>query len=313
MATEVESPVGYVHNISWNPEGSLLAINAGTDSLTLWNTGTAELQAFDFKASNRDHGVSISPSGTRIAAKTVDGIVIWDTRTGHYQTWDLERPYVMSWCPESMLLAAVCFRDNGLVRIFNADNGEQKSLEGHRSHSHSLAWSPDGSLLASGGGPGEGEIRIWNIGTGKCDEVLSGNRSMIKTLAWSPDGKRLAAGSEDNSIRLWAPYTDNNPRMLSGHISQVQSVAWSPDGQRLASTGRGNRLIVWDPVTGLEAFSIDCAVNVFDGGIVRWSPDGHTLAVISEGRVKILDAGPGYAAEKERLRHQDSDGTSNPE
>ena len=314
MTTGLESPIGYVESILWNPEGDLLAMSAEEGTLTLWNTGINELQAFNFEGSDRAHEVSMSPNGKRIAAKTVDGIGIWDIETGHYQIWDIARPYVMSWCPKSTRLAAVCFQDNGLVRILNADNGEQKSLEGHRSHSHSLAWSPDGTLLASGGGPGEGDIRIWNARTGLCELVLSGNRSRKSALAWSPDGKkRLAAGSEDNSIHLWDPYTAGNPRILSGHISHVQSIAWSPDGERLASTGRGNRLIVWDPETGLEAFSMECPINALDGGTVRWSPDGRALAVISEGTVKILDANPGYAAEEERLRRRDFVSTSQPE
>lgn len=296
MERDAVSPIDEAHGIFWKPNGQLLAVNAGTDTVRILNMSTNELREIDYESSGNFNAVLISPDGERLAAKTAEGISIWDLKTGKHQSWRLDRPYIMAWCPESKLLAAVAFQDNGRVRLFDTESrSERPHFQGHKSHTHALAWSPDGSKLASGGGPGEGEIRIWNVRDGNCLKEIPGGQAGIKTLAWNVDDC-LASGDEDSNVNLWDPNTGQKIKILTGHLSQVQSVAWSPDSQRLASTGRENRLIIWDPESGLEAFSMNLPVNPRNGA-VSWSPDGRSLAVLSEGRVRILDAGPGYAEE----------------
>ncbi|MCR9293951.1 MAG: protein kinase [bacterium] len=295
----------YANCIFWNSQGSPLAISAEADTFQIRNSETDQkLQTFEYQSERREGAqrlFSLSPDGKQIAARTTGGIGVWNTDTGQYQhAYDLKLPYLWSWCPYSKRLAAVGFQDDGLVRIFSSDAGmESIVLKGHRTHSHALAWGPDGKRLASGGGIGDHQIRIWDTSSGECLRILSGDGSRVTALSWSPDGEVLSSGTEDNMIYLWDPETGEKQNALAGHVDNVESIAWSSDGRRMASTGRDKRLIVWDPDTGLEAYSVEFPMES-EVGVVSWSPDDRALAVVHDGRIKVLDAHPGYAEEENK-------------
>lgn len=100
----------------------------------------------------------------------------------------------------------------------------------------SVAFSPDGRGLASGGG---GRACLWDVRTGELQETLAGHLGSVSTVAFSPDGFMLASGSSDRTIRLWDVLTGELLQTLAGHTAAIPSVAFSPDGQTLASCGGG--------------------------------------------------------------------------
>ena len=65
----------------------------------------------------------------------------------------------------------------------------------------SVAWSPDGNLLASVGG--DSNVLIWDVNNGEKLRTLTGGTDVVNSIAWSPNGKRLASGCDDGTIRLW--------------------------------------------------------------------------------------------------------------
>ena len=118
-----------------------------------------------------------------------------------------------------------------------------------------LAFSPEGSRIASGAGFSDTRIRLWDAATG--DEVRSweAHPSWVSALAWSPEGRRLASGGGDQTVQVWGVGSDPARQdvrpaevRLRGHWDTVQALAWSPDGRTLASGGRDGRVLVWDPV-----------------------------------------------------------------
>src|SRR5207245_6644309 len=107
----------------------------------------------------------------------------------------------------------------------------------------SVAISPDGKRLASGGvisdeKTGEavaGEIKIWDLATGRQLFDLEGHTRHVTSLTFSPDGKWLASASLDRTVRLWDAAAGKGLRVLKGHNDSVSSVA-EPD--RAVQTGR---------------------------------------------------------------------------
>src|SRR5207247_738768 len=92
------------------------------------------------------------------------------------------------------------------------------ALQGHQSAVLAMAFSPDGRVLATGGGGGSakraGELRLWNVSSRREVTRLGPNPSTVSRVEFSPDGRVLAAGAEDGSVGLW----DVAARRLKGML-----------------------------------------------------------------------------------------------
>lgn len=123
-----------------------------------------------------------------------------------------------------------------LVRIWRAADGQLLHvLRGHTAPIRSLAYSPDGHLLASGGGVEDGTVRLWRVADGQLLRVLH-VLFYVNSVAFSPKGQLIASGSGDSgrAIRLWQ-VTDGRLVRTTGKGNDATSLAWHPDGQMLVS------------------------------------------------------------------------------
>ncbi len=124
-------------------------------------------------------------------------------------------------------------------------------IAGHDTWVSAVAWSPDGSRLASGAG--DCTVRVWDAAGGAPLAELAGHDGPVSSVAWSPDSALLASGAGDRTVRIWDVGTGAERLVFTGHNGAVSSAAWSPDGSRLASGADDGRILVWDVASGAGA------------------------------------------------------------
>jgi WD40 repeat protein len=143
----------------------------------------------------------------------------------------------------------------------------------HRDLVHSLAFSPDGNVLASGG---YREVKLWRRPKDVQKFILpSIARQAVLAVAVSPDGKWLATSGDDGSIRLWNPTTGKSIRKLSGHKGAVNGLSFSPDSSKLVSGSADKTIRVWDVAKGKVLCQTRTATEV---NAVAWVAGGKQIA-----------------------------------
>ena len=143
----------------------------------------------------------------------------------------------------------------------------------HRDLVHSLAFNPDGNVLASGG---YREVKLWrrprDVQKFSLPTIA---RQAVLAVAVSPDGKWLATGGDDGSIKLWNPATGKSLRKLSGHKRAVSGLSFSPDSSKLVSGSADKTIRVWDVASGKVLCQAQTAAGV---NAVAWVADGKQIA-----------------------------------
>lgn len=139
---------------------------------------------------------------------------------------------------------------------------------------NTLAWSPDGTCIASGGC--DTATSICDATTGKTLLTLRGPTNPVRMAAWSPDGRWLASASRDQTVYVWEASTGRLLYRYHTYSSHVLTIAWSPDGRWLASGNADKTVHVWEASTGRLLHRYQA--YTFSAQAVTWSPDGRSLA-----------------------------------
>lgn len=148
----------------------------------------------------------------------------------------------------------------------------------HRQDITAVAFSPDGSLLASSGW--DEVIHLWDPQMGKSiRELTDPNRESNLTIAFSPDGTKLASTCGNGRVRLWEVQSGKKLWDIQGHKDRTFGLAFAPDGRSLATASYQGTVRLWDAATGAELRGFPTGVSSSDNSQpLAFSPDGRTLA-----------------------------------
>ena len=189
--------------------------------------------------------------------------------------WHGTDGWSIAFSPQGDLLAAC---DDRTIKVWDTSTWTAiRTIENDDLFETVLAWSPDGSKLASISS--NHMIRIWDTVSWSNVKILTENQTvLVRGISWSPDGKLLAAGLSDTTIKIWNTQTWSIEKQLLGHTDVVESVAWSPDGALIASGSR-NEMIIWASSAGAKIYTLTSAGTTY----ISWSPEGSRLASWSHG------------------------------
>ncbi|KAI0315268.1 WD40-repeat-containing domain protein [Amylostereum chailletii] len=158
---------------------------------------------------------------------------------------------VLPFTPKSCFISS-CYlhKSPHSVRIASRQESDwplvQSVLQGHTDTILSLAFSPDGNIIASSSD--DFTIRLWDATTGSpVFEPLRGHQGGVHCVVFSPNGRTLASSSDDKTVRLW-DMINGEPlgKPLREHTGFVNSVAFSPSGNILASASYDETIRLWD-------------------------------------------------------------------
>jgi WD40 repeat protein len=180
-------------------------------------------------------------------------------------------------------------------------NGKPMYPEGaaHRDFVHSLAFSPDGLTIASGGFR---TVKLWQRpASAKVREIAVG--AAVTALALSPNGQVIATAGADNVIKLWNAADGAAGKVLSGHAAAIHSLAFNADGTKLASASEDKTIRLWNVADGTEANKIESPAPA--KAVVFTADSAKVIVGQADNIIRIwpISAAAPFAPEKEIKGH----------
>ena len=328
LLQSIKGHTGSVNSVFFSPLGSTLLSGGDDGILKAWDARTGKLLKTLGQHSGKVVAVAFSPDGRKVASAGADKVVkIWDyegatllsTLRGHSK--DI-RAVVFS--PDARFVASAGEEGIKLWDILSGtlnksfayigqeprikDNKEaadgRPTLKQRRSQdgstisdpTYSIAFSPDGRLLAEGGTNGD---RLWDTSSGELLRKFRFHIIESTAIAFSPDGLTLTSGSYNSDIKSWDVKSGRAGLTLKNYSSPVNCVAVSPDGRIIASaSGMGSRVYgsdenitavhIWDSKSGRLIRTLNEKTPKISA--LAFSPDSGTLFTSTPyGGVKAWD------------------------
>ncbi len=274
-----QTTLGDIVGIDWSPDGKKIIVSSTTDcagnslptTIRILSAETGNSENSTVTDSCASFSIQLSPDGTQFALGESGSLTIWDTSTLQRITTGASAfdDKVVAWSPDgSLLLTSVM----GFIVVLDPQTGTQLlAMEGDGGGALDIAWSPNGTYIASD--DIEGNIRIWDANTGSLVAHYT-NHSLggMMSLDWHPTDDLLVSYHSGSGVAVWDTQTHQLQYTLPSTGGFV--VEWSPNGTRIASGGV-------DGVTVWDATNHNIIEHIPYDGIVyalTWNPDSTQIA-----------------------------------
>ncbi len=180
----------------------------------------------------------------------------------------------LSFSPDGRELAVGCAFQNPRITIWDMrDKKRLATLEGHQGFVSSLAFSPDGTTLASAGG--DHLIKLWNTTSWKEESTLKGHTEEVWSVSFSRNGQRLISAGKDGAVYLWPARVAPPPREEFELTTNLKRADVSPDGQTIGAILQDGSVALWDvPLGQRKTTTVTFGTN---NTAIFFSPTGEML------------------------------------
>ena len=283
---------GVVWTLAFSPDGTTLASGSEDTRVILWDIRTGTMKGTPLQGHRWwVRSVVFTHDGRFLLSGSGDmNVRMWDAKTGASFGAPLKER-ILGFAPSFVLspdgTRGIIASGAHDVTIWDIPATVNKALPpGHSHHVFSVAFSPDDTLIASGGW--DNCVYLWTR-EGRCVNTSPMQHpTIILLVRFSPDGKRLASGDQNGLTRIWDVATGAVVCEFKSH-AWVNTAAWSPDGEKLVvAVERGPpSLRFWDSHTGQPIGEPFKGVT-HSLKMIVYSPDGSTLAsVCSDSTVRL--------------------------